>query len=108
MARQLQADGAQVGLLALLDSAPANAGYETVQRLQLEFTGPFARNLHFLWLLDFAASNRGRPLRRFMARKTSGTFGRRLGAMDGRNTEEVARKDLEEASTIDPAHFLGE
>ena len=52
MARQIQAQGGQVALLALLDSAPANAGYETVQWWRPEFIGLFARNLYY-WLQDF-------------------------------------------------------
>jgi amino acid adenylation domain-containing protein/FkbH-like protein len=67
MARQLRAEGGEVGLLALLDSAPANAGYETVRWWRPEFLGLFGRNMCF-WLQDFhdvKASDR----RRFIARK---------------------------------------
>jgi amino acid adenylation domain-containing protein/FkbH-like protein len=99
MARQLESEGGQVALLALLDSAPANAGYETVQWWRPEFLYLFGRNL-FYWLQDFRnvkASDR----RRFMARKLR-TFGRKLGRwLHGAGPD--AAVDLEEV--IDPDQF---
>ncbi len=99
MARQLVAAGEQVALLALLDSAPANAGYETVQWWRPEFFYRFSCNLYY-WLRDFRAVE-PRDRRRFMARKLR-TFGRKVirwakGAAEGDTV------DLEEV--IDPAQF---
>jgi amino acid adenylation domain-containing protein/FkbH-like protein len=99
MARQLQADGAQVALLALLDSAPANAGYQTVNWWRPEFPGLFARNI-FYWLRDFR-NVKPRDRRRFIARKLR-TFGRKAARwMHGNRV--APEVDLEEV--IDPAHF---
>jgi len=99
MARQIQADGGRIALLALLDSAPANSGYETVQWWRPEFLGLFGRNL-FYWLQDFREV-KPQDRRRFVERKLR-TFGRKLARWvrqeDGDN-----RVDLEEV--IDPAYF---
>jgi amino acid adenylation domain-containing protein/FkbH-like protein len=99
MARQLHEEGSQVALLALLDSAPANAGYENVQWWRPEFVGRFGRNLYY-WLQDF---RNVKPLdrRRFIARKLR-TGGRKL-ARWVRGADGGAAVDLEEV--IDPAHF---
>jgi thioesterase domain-containing protein len=99
MARQLQADGARVALLALFDSAPANAGYETVHWWRPQFVGLFARNLYF-WLRDFR-NIRPPDRRRFIARK-SRAFGRKL-ARWVMGTGGGPPVDLEEV--IDPANF---
>jgi amino acid adenylation domain-containing protein/FkbH-like protein len=99
MARQLQAEGGRVALLALLDSAPANSGYETVQWWRPEFPGLFARNL-FYWLQDFR-NVKSLDRRRFIARKLR-TGGRKL-ARWVRGAGDSAAVDLEEV--IDPAHF---
>jgi amino acid adenylation domain-containing protein/FkbH-like protein len=99
MARQIQAEGGQVALLALIDSAPANAGYETVQWWRPEFAGLFARNLYY-WLQDFSMVQ-PRDRKRFMARKLR-TFGRKL-ARWARGARGGPAVDLEEV--IDPAQF---
>jgi thioesterase domain-containing protein/acyl carrier protein len=99
MARQLQAEGGRVALLALLDSAPANAGYETVQWWRPQFAGLFGRNL-FYWLRDFR-NVKAADRRRFMARKLR-TFGRKL-ARWARGAGGSTAVDLE--AVIDPAHF---
>jgi amino acid adenylation domain-containing protein/FkbH-like protein len=99
MARQIQAEGGQVALLALMDSAPANVGYETVQWWRPEFPVLFARNLYY-WLQDFRAVQ-ARDRRRFMARKLR-TLGRKL-ARWARGGQGGPAIDLEEI--IDPVHF---
>jgi len=99
MARQIQAAGGRVALLALLDSAPANAGYEKVPWRRPEFIGLFARNL-FYWLRDFRAVQ-PQDRRRFMARKLR-AFGRKL-ARWARGARGGPAVDLEEI--IDPAQF---
>ena len=99
MARQMQAEGGQVALLALLDSAPANAGYETVQWWRPEFAGLMARNLYY-WLQDFGTIQ-PRDRKRFVARKLR-TFGRKLARWT-RGSPAEPSVDLEEV--IDPAQF---
>jgi thioesterase domain-containing protein len=75
MARQLRAQGEQAVLVALLDTAPANAGYERAQWWHPSFGYRFGRNLYY-WLDDFAKI-KPEERRRFVARKTR-AFGRRL------------------------------
>jgi amino acid adenylation domain-containing protein/FkbH-like protein len=99
MARQIQAQGGQVALLALIDSAPANVGYETVQWWRPEFAGLFARNLYY-WLQDFRLVQ-PQDRRRFVARKLR-TFGRKLGRW-ARGASGGPVVDLEEV--IDPTQF---
>ncbi|HTL59970.1 MAG TPA: amino acid adenylation domain-containing protein [Candidatus Limnocylindrales bacterium] len=99
MARQLREQGDTVALIALLDSAPSNAGYETVPWFRPDFAGRFVANFHH-WLKDFAAL----PFvdqRNFVARK--------LRALGRRLKSKVALRrsgpwvDVEEI--IDPHHF---
>jgi FkbH-like protein len=99
MARQILAAGGQVALLALIDSAPANVGYDTVQWWRPEFAGQFARNLSY-WLQDFRIVS-PRDRRRFVARKLR-TLGRKL-ARWARGDRGARPVDLEEI--IDPAQF---
>jgi thioesterase domain-containing protein len=99
MARQLQAQGGQVALLALLDSAPANVGYENIQWWRAEFPGLFTRNLYY-WLRDFG-DLKPRDRRRFVLRKIR-TFGRKLARL-ARPNQGGTTMDLEEV--IDPSHF---
>jgi thioesterase domain-containing protein len=98
MARQLHAVGEKVALVALLDSAPANAGYETVTWWRPGFALRFARNLS-CWMDDFA-SIEPRDRRRFVARKLR-TAARKLARKFRRNGEQSV--DIEEV--IDPAKF---
>jgi FkbH-like protein len=100
MARQLRMQGEQVDLVILLDTAPANAGYETVPWWRPSFFWRFARNARF-WLGDFAALDSidrrrlvGRKLRAF-ARKLKKHLGFNRGSPERFNVEEV----------IDPRHF---
>jgi thioesterase domain-containing protein len=99
MARQIQALGGQVALLALMDSAPANVGYETLQWWRPEFPGLFTRNLYY-WLQDFRIVQ-PRDRRRFVERKLR-TLGRKL-ARWARGARGGPAVDLEEV--IDPAQF---
>ncbi|HUD83564.1 MAG TPA: thioesterase domain-containing protein, partial [Candidatus Saccharimonadales bacterium] len=98
MARQLQAAGQEVALVALIDSAPANAGYETVAWWRPDFSYRFARNLYY-WLGDFKHIG-WRDRRRFIARKlrAAGRSAKRLF-----RANEKPAVDLEQI--IDPAHF---
>ncbi|HYG35470.1 MAG TPA: HAD-IIIC family phosphatase, partial [Clostridia bacterium] len=99
MARQLQAQGQEVSLVALLDSAPANAGYETVTWWRLGFPWRFMRNLGY-WLKDFSALP-ALDRRKFFVRKLR-SLGRRLQRRFQRQ-HQPAPVDLEEV--IDPSHF---
>jgi amino acid adenylation domain-containing protein/FkbH-like protein len=98
MARQLQAAGQEVALVALIDSAPANAGYETVVWWRPDFSYRFARNLYY-WLDDFKHIG-WRDRRRFIARKLRAA-GRSAARLFRANEKPAV--DLEQI--IDPAHF---
>jgi FkbH-like protein len=52
IARQLLAQGEKVSFLALIDAAPANAGYESIPWWRPSYVYRFARNA-YLWLRDF-------------------------------------------------------
>jgi amino acid adenylation domain-containing protein/FkbH-like protein len=97
MARQLRAQGERIALLALLDAAPMNAGYERVPWWRPQYALRFARNLGY-WLADFMAQT---PKERwnFALRKLR-TVGRKLLRRITRRSRTV---DLEEV--IDPALF---
>ncbi len=99
MARQLQAEGQRVALLALLDSAPANAGYETMSWWRPGFAWRFACNACD-WLRDFAALA---PVerRRFLGRKLRALM-RKIQHHFKRSTT-APFVDLEEM--IDTSHF---
>ncbi|HWH70138.1 MAG TPA: alpha/beta fold hydrolase, partial [Candidatus Sulfotelmatobacter sp.] len=99
MARQLQAQGEQVGLLALLDSAPSNAGYEQLTWWRPDFGLRFARNVYY-WLQDFAAL-KPRERRTFFQRKLR-ALGRKLKhRLQPRHNQALV--DLEDV--IDLTHF---
>ncbi len=95
MARQLRANGENVALLALLDSAPANAGYEKIHWWNPAYGVRFLRNLYH-WLSDFAEQS-AKERRRFITRKIR-SFARKLRRRGGPRTV-----DLE--SVIDISHF---
>jgi thioesterase domain-containing protein len=99
MARQLEALGESVALLALLDSTPSNAGYETVLWWRPGFWRRFTVNTCY-WLQDFAALE-SRDRRRFVGRKLR-SLGRKL-ARRARRSPGPESVDIEEV--IDPAHF---
>ena len=99
MARQLRNQGEEVALVALLDTAPANAGYEKVCWWRPEFLGQFTRNFYY-WTEDFRALE-VRDRRRFVTRKVR-TLARKLAAKITLKPGESS-VDLEEV--IDPAHF---
>ena len=99
MARQLRAEGELVALVALFDSAPCQAGYESIPWWQPGFPFRFARNLGY-WLEDFRALQ---PLerRRFLSRKGR-ALGRKL-RQRLRGSNGAPKVDLEEI--IDTAQF---
>ena len=99
IARQLEAQGETVALVALLDSAPANAGYETVPWWRPDFSWRFALNA-CAWLKDFAVL-KSSDRRTFVLRKLR-AIGRKLKRRwRGDSTGPVV--DLEEV--IDPYQF---
>jgi len=69
IARQLSARGEEVALVALLDSAPSNAGYESMRWWQPSYAVRFARNLA-CWWEDFGRLPQA-DRRRFFVRKAS-------------------------------------
>lgn len=99
MARQLRASGEEVALVALLDSAPANAGYEKITWWRPAYAVRFFKNTAE-WAKDFA-SLKAADRRVFVARKLR-AIGRKLNRCfnAGQKANEV---DLEEV--IDPSHF---
>jgi amino acid adenylation domain-containing protein/FkbH-like protein len=99
MARQLGLHGEAVALVALLDSAPSNAGYEKVAWWRPDYAFRFARNATH-WLRDFSEL-KSEDRRKFVTRKLSALgrkLRRRFGAARGSRTV-----DLEDI--IDPTHF---
>jgi hypothetical protein len=96
MARQLHAQGETVALLALLDSAPSNAGYETVTWWRPSYAFNFAKNLSY-WCGDFSKLDNKTKFR-FIARKTR-ALGRKLAEAfrRGNGSEKVDIEDV-----IDP------
>jgi thioesterase domain-containing protein len=99
MARQLTAQGEQVALVCLLDTTPANAGYETAAWWRPRFSYRFIRNFYW-WLKDFAALS-PTECRSFIARKLR-ALGRRAMRWLGRK-EGPESVDLE--AIIDASHF---
>lgn len=99
MARQLREQGENVALLALLDTSPANAGYERITWWRPRFSIRFTRNLMY-WLKDFREL-KAEDRRRFIGRKLR-SFGRKFlhNLRPGGGNGEV---DLEEV--IDLTHF---
>jgi thioesterase domain-containing protein len=85
MARQLEEQGESVALLALLDCAPSNCGYESIQwRARLPFD--FTRNL-FYWLEDFSRLKPGE--RRSLVLRKLRTLPRKLwGRLSGRRAKD--------------------
>lgn len=99
MARQLRLAGQPVALVVLLDSAPANAGYENVTWWRPAFAWRFARNVRY-WLEDFCQL-KSEDRRRFIGRKLR-ALGRKLKRRIG-ISQGPERFDVEEV--IDPQHF---
>jgi thioesterase domain-containing protein len=99
MARQLHAEGETVALLALLDSAPSNAGYETITWWRPSYAYHFAKNL-FYWGSDFSQLD-GKTKFRFVARKARALGRKLIERLRGRLGSE--KVDIEDV--IDPALF---
>jgi thioesterase domain-containing protein len=95
MARQLHASGERVAFVALLDSAPANAGYEKIHWWAPRYGLRFIRNLYY-WLEDFAQQS-PKERRDFIIRKLR-ILGRKFTRTRGARTV-----DLE--AVIDVSHF---
>jgi amino acid adenylation domain-containing protein/FkbH-like protein len=95
MARQLRAGGENVAFVALLDSAPANAGYEKIRWWAPRYGVRFARNLLY-WLADFAQQT-SRERREFVIRKLR-VLGRNL-------TRRRSSRTVDLESVIDVSHF---
>ena len=99
MARQLREGGEQVALVALLDSAPSNAGYEQMKWWQPGFSFKFALNLYY-WLDDFFKAKpeerlefifrKGRSWRRKLVRRLL-RFERGTGEVDLEAIIDVSR-----------------
>jgi amino acid adenylation domain-containing protein len=91
MARQLEAGGEKVALLALLDSAAANSSYQRLPWWRPEFHYRFAANTAY-WLSDFAAQP-ARERFRFLRRKarliSRRLVNRVLGRVEPFNVEEA-------------------
>ncbi len=105
MARQLVSSGEQVALLAMLDSAPSNCGYEQMRWWRPDFAVKFGINTYY-WLDDFLHTTR-REQREFIARKLR-IWGRKaLRKLFGARGE-PAQVDLEEVIDLSrfPAHEL--
>jgi len=99
MARKLTAQGEAVALVALLDSAPSNAGYEKMRWWNPSFVFRFGRNLSY-WLSDFSQLE-FKERRRWFERKLSGLRRKLLRRLRGQGSEQIV--DLEDV--IDPNHF---
>lgn len=99
MARQLQSDGQRVALIALLDTAPSNAGYERMTWWRPNFLMRFAHNFSYWWQ-DFAALKPAER-RNFVTRKLRALARKAARRVRGRAGAELV--DVEEV--IDPTHF---
>jgi FkbH-like protein len=95
MARQLHASGEKVAFVALLDSAPANAGYERIHWWAPRYGLRFMRNLYY-WLEDFAQQS-PKERREFILRKL------RILARKLTRWRDSRTVDLE--AVIDVSHF---
>jgi len=100
MARQLQLQDQHVALVALLDSAPANAGYETMSWWRPSYLARFLRNFCH-WSQDFAAL-KSNERRKFVLRKIRALTRKVVRRLKGRGGAELV--DIEEV--IDPSHFV--
>jgi thioesterase domain-containing protein len=99
MARQLELQGESVALVALLDSAPANAGYESMKWWRPDFMVRFMRNFAH-WSQDFAAL-KSNERRNFVLRKFRALGRKVTRRLQGRGGAELV--DIEEV--IEPSHF---
>jgi thioesterase domain-containing protein len=95
MARQLHVAGEKVVFVALLDSAPANAGYEKIRWWAPSYALRFGRNLYY-WLWDFAQQT-SQERRQFIVRKL------RILARKFKQRHAPRSVDLE--AVIDISHF---
>ncbi|MDB6110437.1 MAG: amino acid adenylation domain protein, partial [Pedosphaera sp.] len=105
MARQLQAQGEEVALVALLDSAPANGSYEKMKWWQPSFALKFMINSYF-WLDDFLHTE-AQERRTFVLRKTR-AWRRKLAGKIFNRAADPTVVDLEEVIDVSkfPEHEL--
>jgi amino acid adenylation domain-containing protein/FkbH-like protein len=99
MARILKEQGETVDLVALLDSSPANAGYEDVPWWKPSFAGRFVRNTGY-WLQDFSQQSFSEQMR-FVRRKARVFFRKFVDKVLRRNNPNAF--DLEQI--IELGHF---
>jgi FkbH-like protein len=92
MARQLEAHGERVAMLVLLDCAPSNCGYESLDLRRPTLALDFTRNLMY-WLQDFAHL-KPEQRRSLVLRKLRKLPDKLWGRISGRRTREDF--DLEE------------
>ncbi|EEF60979.1 Thioesterase [Pedosphaera parvula Ellin514] len=105
MARQLEEQGEEVALLALLDAAPSNRGYEQVPWWKPAYGFRFAQNFSF-WLDDFFKS-KPEERREFVLRKAR-SLGRKFLKKIFRSGAGQPQVDLEEVIDLTkfPQHEL--
>jgi amino acid adenylation domain-containing protein/FkbH-like protein len=105
MARQLRAAGEEIALVALLDAAPANGGYERMQWWRPGFAIKFAINFRY-WLEDFLKTN-PRDRREFVSRKAR-AWRRKIARKFFRSGTGPEQVDLEEVIDLTkfPQHEL--
>ncbi|HZV33479.1 MAG TPA: HAD-IIIC family phosphatase, partial [Verrucomicrobiae bacterium] len=105
IARQLDAQGEKVELVALLDAAPSNAGYERMPWWNPAYDAKFAVNMYY-WLLEFFQL---KPEERsdFVKRKTR-ALGRKVLRKFWPQRNKAGEVDLEEVIDLTkfPAHEL--
>ena len=99
MARQLKVAGEEVALLALLDTTPANAGYESIRWWSPKYPLRFARNFSH-WMQDFRTLP-ALERRRFVGRKSRALARKLLRKV--RPGTRAPSVDLEEV--IELSHF---
>ncbi len=105
MARQLEARGETVALVALLDAAPSNRGYERPRWWRPDFNFKFIVNLYY-WLGDFFKM-RAADQKEFVLRKGR-AFRRKITRRFARGGSNPTEVDLEEIIDLSkfPRHEL--
>ncbi len=95
MARQLEAQGAKVGLLALINCSPPNTDYEHPDRRSVAWKLKFARNIGF-WIGCFLFRWTLRERRDFVQWKLAVLRRRATGAVWAPEQAQLALTDLDE------------
>jgi thioesterase domain-containing protein len=102
MARQLRAQTGETAVVLLIDSTPANAGYETAKWWSPRYAVRFGRNFS-CWLKDFMDLSPD-VRRQFISRKLR-ILGRSLAR---RAAKPGATQEVDLEAVIDPSHFRSE